>query len=295
MEILQFWVREALSNFWRNRLMSVLAISTVTLSLFVLGAFAISLANLRSMVAKEAQKLELVVLLDKNIMPERRRQIFDAVRVMPQVKKLDITLASAVLKQYGREMRMPVEDLLSDNPLRDELTVQLRDPNDFFKVRDYLTSIKGVQGLQNVGADDDTRKLLDLNRFLSVTAVVALAVLGLAILLIINNSIRLTLYARRREVHLMQLVGATIGFVRAPFLLEGVLYGMFGAIVAAAGLLVSYSAALGGQTSIIRQMLPLSTGQLFVPCVVGLMAAGCLFGLLGAWLSFHQSRERMTE
>lgn len=295
MEILQFWIREALSNLWRNRFMSALAISTVTLSLFVLGALAISLANLRSVVGTQANQLELTVLLDKDTTPQRRNQIFRAVHSMPQVKGVKWVPASEVLQSYGREYDVDVADWQANNPVRDELLLQLNDPNEFFAVRKYLSTVAGIELLENQNIEAATQKLLGINRFLSVTASIALGVLGLAILLIINNSIRLTLYMRRREVRLMQLVGATVGYVRAPFLLEGMLYGIVGAIVASSALLLTYSAVRGAQMAVIQDLLPLSPTQVLAPCLLGLLLAGCLFGLLGSWLSFRQSRERIAE
>ena len=289
----QFWLREALDNIWRNRLMSLLAISTVTIALFILGAFFLSVSNLRAAVAAQTRKLDLVVVLDKDIAPGRRKQIFKAAR-MKQVKKLDIVMASQVLEKYGREFKMPVDELKQANPLGDELHVQLRNPDDFFAVRNYLAKIKGVESVQDSDSNKAASKLLEINRYLGIGALVSLAILSAAILLIIHNAIRLTLLARRREIRIMQLVGATNGFIRVPFLLEGLFYGLAGAALAAVCLATIYGVTSANASQLMRELMPLAPAAITGICAAWLLLAGAAFGVLGAWLSFQSgSGERI--
>ncbi len=291
MEHFQFWTRETLANIARNRLMSVLAISTVTVALFILGAFYLSISNLRAAVGNQAQKLDLVVILDKNITPARRLELFNAART-PQVAKVDVVLKSEALKELKKQFSdLPLDDFGKDNPLGDELRLRLKDPADFFKVRSYMTGLKGVSAVQDVGADEVARRLLEFRRFLQIAALVSLLVLGLAILLIIHNAIRLTVFARRREIRIMQLVGATPNFIRAPFLLEGVFYGIGGAALAAVFLGALYSAASGNPSPLLRSILPLSPAQILAPCFAMMLFAGALFGVLGALFSFGHSQK----
>lgn len=291
MEFLQFWTRETLANISRNRLMSLLAVSTVTVALFILGAFYLSISNLRAAVGNQAQKIDLVVILDKNITPKRRLEIYNAART-PMVAKLDIVLASQALKELKKQFSdLPLDDFGKDNPLGDELRLQLKDPADFFKMRAYLTGLKGVSAAQDAGADEVARRLLEFRRILQIAALVSLLILGLAILLIIHNAIRLTVFARRREIRIMQLVGATPSFIRAPFLLEGVFYGIMGAILSAIALGALYSAASGNPSPLLRSILPLSPAQILAPCFGMMLIAGALFGVLGALFSFSHSQK----
>ncbi len=289
MQQLQFWLREALDNVRRNRVMSLLAISTVTIALFILGAFFLSISNLRAAVSAQTQKLDLIVVLEKGMTPQRRREIFEAAR-MPQVKKLDIVTASQVLEKYGREFEMPIDDLKEANPLGDELHVKLRNPEDFFPVRNYLAGVKGVESVQNSAADNAAQKLLQINRWLAIGALVSLAILSAAILLIIHNAIRLTLFARRREIRIMQLVGATNGFIRVPFLLEGLFYGVAGAAIAAVALSVIYGLSSANASPLAREIMPLAPTAIVGTCAALLLLTGTTFGALGAWISFQSGR-----
>lgn len=293
MQQLQFWTREALDNVRRNRVMSLLAISTVTVALFILGAFFLTLSNLRAAVSTQTQKLDLVVVLEKGVTPERRKELFDAAQ-MPQVKKLDIVMASQALEKYGREFDMPIEDLKQANPLGDELHLQLHNPDDFFAVRNYLAKLQGVESVQNSDADNAAQKLLQINRWLAIGALIALAILGVAILLIIHNAIRLTLFARRREIRIMQLVGATNGFIRVPFLLEGLFYGVVGAAIAAIALSAIYALTSANASQLALEIMPLTPGAIIGTCTAWLLLVGTIFGALGAWISFQSGSKNLT-
>ncbi len=291
LEFLQFWAREAAANVRRNRLMSLLAVSTVTVGLFILGAFYLSVSNLRAAVGHTTQKLDLVVILEPDIAAKRRSEIYNAARIS-QVADLKIVMASQALKEMEKRYGdMPLDDLGKDNPLGDELRINLKNPDDFFAVRTYLAGLKGVKTVRNDReADNVTRQLLALNRFLTVAGLVSLFVLGMAILLIIHNAIRLTVFARRREIRIMQLVGATPGFIRVPFLLEGLFYGVCGALISALALSPLYLLASRNPAPLLQSLLPLSAGTVLGPCILLMLFAGLIFGVMGSWLSFGHSQ-----
>jgi cell division transport system permease protein len=293
LEFLQFWARETGANISRNRLMSLLAITTVTVGLFILGSFYLTVSNLRAAVTEQTHKLDLIVLLDKDVSPRRRKQIFDAAR-MPQVASVKVVLGSQVLSEWQKTFSdMPLDDMKGTNAFADELRIKLKNPEDLFKVRAYLTHIKGVQAARDTSeADQAARQLLAFNRFLTLAALVSLMVLTLAILLIIHNAIRLTVFARRREIRIMHLVGATTGFIRVPFLLEGLFYGLVGALVASGALSPLYLLASGSPAPFVRSLLPLQPQSLLLSCVSLMVAAGLLFGLVGSWFSFNHSQRR---
>jgi cell division transport system permease protein len=292
-EVLGFWTRETISNVRRNRLMSVLAVSTVTVGLFVLGAFYLAWGSLQGKVAQQARQLDLVVILDRDVTEARRKEIYEAARI-PQVAKLTFVSKSQALKQLGKEITdLPLDDLQKDNPLGDELHLKLKNPNDILKVKGYLTSIKGVQKLRT--SDVETRvvqQLLAVNRFVKVAGLVAFIVLGFGILLIIYNTIRLTIFARRREIRIMELVGATSAFIRVPFLMEGLIYGLTGAVYAGIVLVLLFGAVMRADTPLVTLLLPASPGVLLWKCLLWTVVAGVMFGLVGSWLSLSRSLNR---
>ncbi len=294
LEYLMFWARETLSNVRRNPLMSLLAISTVTIGLFILGAFYLALANLRGAVKSETQKLDMAVILDRDISAKRRKQIFDAARI-PQVQNVTVVLHGEVLNAFKKEHPdIPLEGLEEDsyNPFSDELRIQLKNPaTDFFAVRKYFDSLKGhgVLSIRSAQENEIVRTLLGINRFVAWAGIAALWVMGLAILLIIHNAIRLTIYARRREIRIMELVGATPAFIRIPFVLEGLLYGAVGALIAAMILSPLYTAGVNALRPWTQGLISLGDPSLLGSCVGWMLVAGLLFGLLGSWFSVSRN------
>jgi cell division transport system permease protein len=293
-EFLSFWARETLGNVRRNPLMSALAISTVTVGLFILGGFYLTLGNLRSVVSNETQKLDMAVLLERDVSDERRDQLFRAAKI-PQVKEVKLVSREQFLAEVREDIKrkkiqnVPLDDFDTpeDNPFWDELRIKLNNPGqDFFTVRDYFNSLKG-KGVFEVRQEQDeaVRAIVGLNRVLFWSGLLASGVMGLAILLIIHNAIRLTIYARRREIRIMELVGATPGFIRVPFLLEGLLYGAAGAFLAALFLSPLYAAATRALQPWTQGLLRLGEPGLLVSCIGWMLVAGLTFGFLGSWAS----------
>lgn len=293
LEVLGFWARETISNVRRNRLMSLLAVSTVTIGLFVLGAFYLAWGSLQGKVSQQARQLDLVVILDRDVSAARRKQIYEGARI-PQVADLKFVSKSQALAGFKRELGdLPIEDFKKDNPLGDELHIKLKNPNDILKVKHYLTAIKGVQKIRTSDVETQVVKsILAVNNFLKVAGLVAFLVLGFGILLIIYNTIRLTIFARRREIRIMELVGATASFIRVPFLMEGLIYGLIGAVIAATILLVLFGAVMRADTPLVRLLLPSAPGVLLGKCLLWTVCAGIVFGLVGSWLSLSRSLNR---
>jgi cell division transport system permease protein len=293
LEFILFWTRETLSNLIRNRLMSLLAMSTVAIGLFILGGFYLSLAHVREMVKNQTGKLNITVILDPNITPTRRKQIYEACRI-PQVADLQIRTKDQVLMEMHRDTPdMAVSDLKGrNNPLSDELRLKVKDPQTIPAVIKYMQTLKG-KGVDDTISDQAIlQKLLSFNMWLTVIGSVSLIVLGLAILAIIYNTIRLTVHARRREIRIMELVGATRGFIRVPFVLEGIILGFCGALLAAL-FLVSFHSLFGSKMPVfLRAMSPEMIGQVSRQCAVGVVFAGLFFGLVGSCISLNRSITR---
>lgn len=297
-EFLMFWMRETSSNIARNRLMSLLAVSTATVGLFILGAFFLAFTNLQAVVGQQTQKLDIVVFLRKNISDKRRKEIYNAARV-PQVADLQFVSRAQVLKeQAAKNPDIPMSDFQGEfNPYDDELRIKLKPEylDDMLKLERYLNSINGVVPTEHNRAQIErapVERLLALRRLVAVTGVAALLMLGMAILLIIHNAIRLTVFARRREMRIMELVGATSWFIRIPFLMEGLFYGLAGAVIASLVLMPIYSTLTHMDWKLIQELLPLPATLILRDCAGLMLLAGLLFGLVGSWLSLARSTGR---
>jgi cell division transport system permease protein len=236
---LGFFLREAMRSLGRNAMPSFAALATVLVTMLVLGVF-IPIVQATTGAANEVRgRLLLDVYLKSDVTPADVQRVRGQIAGTPRVKRV-----AYVSKQqaYAQERKRNPEayQLLGTNPLPDTFRVTPTSASDINRLRDTLDPVVAGGGRKPIDpAIDSVRNRRDeTNKILSATRVVKLTTAMLAILLItasmllISNTIRLSLFARRREVEVMKLVGATDWFIRWPFVLEGVLVGALGGLVA---------------------------------------------------------------
>ena len=234
-----FFLREALRALKRNAAPSFAAMATVVVTVLVLGVF-IPVVQATTGAANEVRgKVIADVYLKARVTDadvERVRRLIESEPSVGSVVFVSKERAYADEKKRNPE----AYDLLGANPLPDTFRVTPDRPDDIGKVRNALAPLSpsGERTVADPAIDEVTNREEDTNKILAATRVVKLSIAGLAVLLVIAsvlliaNTIRLSLYARRRDVEVMKLVGATDWFIRWPFVIEGILVGAIGGVVA---------------------------------------------------------------
>ena len=234
-----FFLREALRALSRNAAPSFAAMATVVVTVLVLGVF-IPVGQATTGAANEVRgKIIADVYLKSNVTQadeDRVRRLIESNRYVGSVEFVSKEQAYREEKKRNPEAYA----LLGSTPLPDTFRVTPANPDDIGRIRNALAPLSPSG--QRTGADAAIEEVRnreeDTNKILAATRVVKLTIAGLAILLVvaslllIANTIRLSLYARRREVEVMKLVGATDWFIRWPFVIEGVLVGAIGGVLA---------------------------------------------------------------
>src|SRR5262245_60446398 len=292
MQALRYSLEEAARSLWRGRQSGILSTLTIALALFVLGAFLLVTANLERLGDDWSNAAELSVYLKDDISPENRAEVqalvapSDVVASHEYVSKAD---ALTRFKQTFAELAGAV-DSLDENPLPASFEVRLK-PSAAAGVDALAAKLRQAPGVADVRYDRQW-----LNRLLSAIGIVRGVGVGLGIILTIAaaltvaNVVRLALYARRDELEIMHLVGAPTVYVRGPFVLEGVLQGGAGAVIAVAVLAVAFFGLRGPYLTPLASAVNMSSIS-FLPVgicvmlVVGGMAVGCLGGLVAARLT----------
>jgi cell division transport system permease protein len=283
---------EAMRSLWRGKQSGVLSTLTIALALFVLGGFLLVTANLERLGAEWSNAAELSVYLKDDVTADERRAIEAILApgdVVASHEYLSKAAALGRFKQTFTDLSTAV-DTLGDNPLPASYEVRLRTgPSAQTSVDALGSRLRQTAGVADVRYDRQW-----LNRVLSAitiirgVGVVLAAILTLAAALTVANVVRLALFARRDELEIMQLVGAPQAFIRGPFVMEGVLQGGIGAVLALAVLSVAFFALR------VRYLVPLASAvnlssirflplELCLFVVLGGMAVGCLGGLVAAW------------
>jgi cell division transport system permease protein len=234
-----FFLREALRSLRRNAVPSFAAMATVLVTVLVLGTF-IPVVQATTGAANEVRGRVIAdVYLKTNATKADAARVRQVLETTPHVKKVVyISKQQAYAQQKKRNPE--AYELLGSNPLPDTFRVTPDRPDDITAVRDALSPLapaggrvavdKAIDEVRN--REEDTKKILTATRVVKYATAGLAVLLALASILLIANTIRLSLYARRREVEVMKLVGATDWFIRWPFVLEGVLVGAIGGVLA---------------------------------------------------------------
>ena len=292
MRALRYAIEEAAISLWRGRQAGLLSTITIALALFVLGGFLVVTANLQRLGAEWSDSAELSVYLKDDVTPEQRQALEaalapgDVVASREYISKGD---ALARFKQTFGELAAAM-DSAGDNPLPASLEVRLRPgPGAGAAVDKVGGELRQMPGVADVRFDRQW-----LNRVMSAIAIVRgvglilAAILTIAAALTVANVVRLALYARRDELEIMQLVGAPQAFISGPFVMEGVLQGGVGALLALTALGAAFLALRGRYLAPLASAMNMSSihflpVELCILLVAGGMAVGCLGGLVAAW------------
>jgi cell division transport system permease protein len=289
---LAYFFEEALTSLWRSRLMNALSIGTIAVSLFVMGSFLLVAANLARLVERWAEKVQVTVYLRDDASAAAREALQARLRADPAVAALDVVDRQQALERFRSMVRdlASLPDELGSNPFPSSIEVTLKTEAAADGVRRVAALAEGQPGVEEVHYD-----LLWVERLTTAVRVVRGigaflgAILAAAGVFTISNVIRLTVYARQDELDIMRLVGATRAYVKGPFVVEGMLQGGLGGLLAV-GLL--WAAVGYVERNVIGGSSFLPPGALLLPreLALFLVAGGMLVGILGSLLSLGRSR-----
>jgi cell division transport system permease protein len=234
-----FFIREALRSMRRNAAPSFAALATTLVTLLVLGVF-IPIVQATQGAANSVRGRVLVdVYMQTNATRAQEARVRNELLAIPHVRRVVFESKQQAYAQQSKADPAAYA-LLTSNPLPDTFHVYPDNPSNVLAIRSALAppaSGGGTQMLDPAIASvsnhaNDTKKILEVTKLVEITAAGLTVLLTIASILLIANTIRLSLYARRREVEVMKLVGATDWFIRWPFVIEGTVVGAFGAVLA---------------------------------------------------------------
>ncbi|MCX7599406.1 MAG: permease-like cell division protein FtsX [Armatimonadetes bacterium] len=280
----EFVLHEAWISLRRNGVIAAAAITNIAAVLIVSGMFLLVVINLDAALGEQSAKAVVTVDLAPKADAARVQAILMA---DPRVAKVEFVSKEENLAALARAQGWDLKNLrYLENPLPDCLRVKTARPADLPAV---AAAARGIDGVADVRyAEEVTLRLLRLARGVKTVGLVITVALAVASLLVAHTTIRLTVYARRREIRVMQLVGATNWFIRMPFLVEGAFCGLAGGVIATVLLLASYS-YLDEQVTATLPFVNLVFGsaQLALLALV-VIGAGLVFGVAGSILATQE-------
>lgn len=281
-----YLLRETLLGLKRGGWMNWAAVSTVTVLLFLFGISLHASWQLESLLNQFGSQLEVSAYLDTGV---QAADLQSTVAAMPEVASVTIVSKETawldLLQDMGLSDIKGATDQLSGNPLVDEMKVKALDAADVTALATKLQQLQGIDEVRYV--DEVVQRINQLNQGLSWLSVGMITILSITAIAVITTTIRLIVMARRREIEVMQLVGATTTWIYLPFILQGLVLGVVGALIAW-GLVTGvqeFIASLFAQQSEFMQFLSNTiqlTPQQTWLLPISLLGLGCSVGLLGS-------------
>lgn len=285
----EYFIRETFVSLRRNNWMSFASVSTVALSLLILGLFLIIVLNLNNMASSLESQVQISVYLEDGLEDERIESIGAELKAMQGVEEVAYISKAEAMQRFKERLgdQQSLLDALGDsNPLPNAYEVRLKQPELVKSAAETIGKFEGVESAKF--GQDVVEQLFQLTKMIRIFGSIIILFLALATVFIISNTIRLTVFARRKEIGIMKYVGATDWFIRWPFLMEGMALGFLGAVVALVILRSSYG-AFTRQIYETLTFLPLIPEYPFLTNIsVLLIFVGTGIGALGSTISLKR-------
>ena len=226
-------LKQGFQGMWRNRSMGLASIGSISAVLMILGVVIILVLSINNVAMEIKTKFdEIQVFLKDDLTAEDIDKIQETIEEDDRV--LSVVFQSKgqgleIMKKDWEEDSYLLEGLEEDNPLQDSYIIQLKDIKDADDVVKKLDTIEGIEYINYY--KDIIDKLLVFANYIRFGGIVVIGILVLVSVFIISNTIKITVTSRKREVNIMKYVGATNGYIRGPFIIEGILFGLIGAVL----------------------------------------------------------------
>lgn len=285
----EYFIREAVTSLRRNSLMSIASVSTVALSLLILGMFLVMVLNLNHIASTLETQVQITVYMEDGLSDRDMREIGTRITKLPgvtQVMFVDKEEAMVKFKDRLGEQQGLLTALGDTNPLPNSFEVKVDKPEYVKTVAQAVGQLKGVENAKY--GQEIIEQLFSLTKMIRMFGLILIVFLALAALFIISNTIRITVFARRKEIGIMKYVGATDWFIRFPFMIEGMILGFSGALCAVLILSQTYS-TLTEKVYESLAFLPLIPKNPFLTRIsIVLLVIGTAIGALGSTISLKR-------
>lgn len=291
--------REGGKNIFRNGWMSFASASAISISLFILGVFLLLAVNVNQWTKEVENQVQINVYLELTASPTQVSELQNAIGSIPEVSKVEFISKDEGIDILREKLGTDGESILEGfegdgNPLPDAFHVQVNEPRQVSITADKIETLDIGQAEPRISkvdyGKDTVESLFKVTRIVQNAGLILVIGLAFTAMFLISNTIKLTIVARRREIGIMKLVGATNSFIRWPFFIEGAMLGIVGSLIPAIILLYGYwqlveKSRLALSTLMI-QMMPLSeVGPKIAMILLGL---GFLIGIWGSTLSVRK-------
>lgn len=285
----EYFVKETYKSIRRNGFMSFASISTVAVSLLVLGMFLMIFLNTNNLAQYLESQVQVSVYMQDSATDKELTAVKEKLTKMPGVVKVTQVSKQQALERFKKRLgdqEQLLHSLGKENPFPNSFELQVDNPERIKVLTPQIGQLSKVETAKF--GQEVVEHLFQLTKILRFGGILLVVFLAMATLFIISNTIRLTVFARRKEVIIMKYVGATDWFIRWPFLLEGMTLGFFGAVLASVLINSIYSGLLERIHATLAFLPLLSPSPLLLYVDLFLLVAGTGIGALGSYISLRK-------
>lgn len=285
----EYFIKEVYTSFKRNIWMTLASIFTVVLSLFILGFFSIVILNLNKMADTLESQVQISVYLKDDLSQEEIDETKKTLSKIEGLQDIKFTTREEAMENFKERLgdQQFLLDALDDtNPLPDSFSLTVTSPQQVKTIADTAAALDSVESASY--SQDIINHLFNLTHLIRLIGVALIILLTGAAIFIISNTIRLTVFARRKEIAIMKYVGATDWFIRWPFLLEGICLGFIGGGLATIFLYIVYN-QVTQEIYEAMAFFPLIPQHPFIDYIsLTILVAGIIIGALGSTISLKR-------
>lgn len=285
----EYFIKEVYTSFKRNIWMTLASIFTVVLSLFILGFFSIVILNLNKMANTLESQVQISVYLKDDLSQEEIDETKETLSKIEGLQDIKFTTREEAMKNFKERLgdQQFLLDALDDtNPLPNSFSLTVTSPQQVKTIADTAAALDSVESASY--SQDIINHLFNLTHLIRLIGIALIILLTGAAIFIISNTIRLTVFARRKEIAIMKYVGATDWFIRWPFLLEGICLGFIGGGLATIFLYIIYN-QVTQEIYEAMAFFPLIPQHPFIDYIsLAILVAGIIIGALGSTISLKR-------
>lgn len=289
---IRYSVSQAKKNMIRNGLMTVASLFTITSCLVILGLFTILTLNVNYISSQVKDQCEVQLFMQPDAGEERTQAIKSEIESIDNVKEAVLFTKEDMLDFAKKDMFEGKEELLTgfegdENPFSDSYKITLVNIENTSETVAKLEALQGVEHVEN--KQDVVNTVVSVSDIVQKLSLAVMTLLLVIAIVIISNTVKLTVFNRRKEINIMKYIGATDRFIRVPFVMEGVLIGFLGAVVAFAIMSWGYIGGLKFVAAYGFNMFNLVSYMSIVPIISCLfVGVGCMIGIMGSVISMRK-------
>jgi len=290
-------IKQSLVSFCRNGWLSIAAVSVLILSLYTIGVLSVMTMTTSNLLKEVESKIDISVYFKSNILESTILQVKQDLESYREIKSVDYISKDQALENFKKNnadepVIMQSLEEIGDNPLLASLIIKANNPNQYKTIADYISKSSFKDDVSRINYDknkDIINKLTNIVHQMKRIGLFVAIIFGIISVLIIFNTIRITIYTHRQEIEVMRLVGASNMFIRLPFIFEGIIYGILASLVATGFLFITIKSVnhLTNLSFLSQNLLNIFLDNIWL--LFGIQAAiGIFLGITSSWIAMRK-------